>query len=234
MRTVTVMTEATSKKGFVARNIWVLAVAVLMVLVAVGAGVQTASHSAELTSQQQRITELDEELHRAQGLRAEAEEANRLEALGVSETRVVEDKAIIERLLTTALTWEDAEAYDLARDELIEGFDLDEKGSLLRDFMPPAAFTEREGERVYFIDEVGTMFDFTGDFTADVVRVRATEYEYIVIADVEVTSSKVIPAEDGSEPSVTHQALLRVTLDDQGEVTAITGQMSDGQTRASG
>lgn len=227
-------TQSTTKTGFLGRNAVVLILAAALVAVGIGTGLQLINNSRDLSGQQQQISDLEQRLAQAESANAEAEDANTYEALGVTESRLINDQAVIEEFLATAFTWQDGVSYEAARDALISRYDLDEDGAFLTDFMPPAAYTMRDGQRQYYIDEVGLVFSPGAEMSVDVVRVSGTDYEYIVLADVDVTSSHITPGSDGSTPTSTRRMMLCVTVDGEGELSGLSGIPPSGTTHISG
>lgn len=222
------------RTGLFRRNVWVLLVAMLMIAAGVGTVLPHSNNARELRAQEEQIAELEQRLSTAKALKAEAEAANTYEALGITESRLVSDRAVIEDLLSTAFTWQDATSYQRARGRLIDQFDLAEDGVFLTEFMPPAAFTGTGEDKRYYIDQAGLVFSLGDDVVIDVVRVTGTDYEYVVLADVDVTSSQVTPASDGSTPTSTRRMLLKVTVDGEGGVSDLSGVPPSGTTRSSG
>lgn len=228
------ISATTSRQGFFLRNIRVLMVAGLTAAVALGTMLSVGNNQRDLAEQTVQINALEERLSNAEARNAEADEANTYEALGITETRLVADQTVIENTLLTAFSWDDARSYEQARELLVTQHGLDPDGDFLTDFMPPAASSQRGGQTVYYIDEVGVVFSLGEEMSADVVRVSGTDYAYLVIAEVEVSTNKVTPGTDGSRPTRTQQMLLRLTVDGEGEISDISGVQADDGTRSAG
>jgi hypothetical protein len=221
------------RPGFLQRNLWVLITATVLVAACIGAGLQQLERSRGLDTQSEEIAGLEKRLATARAAEDEAAEANTYEALGVTKSRLVADRAVIDDVLATAFTWDDGKSYEAARADLIDSFGLDEKGPFLTEFMPPATRTIVDGTSEYYIDAVGLAFSLGEDVDVDPVRVTGTDYEYAVVADIDVSSSNVRPGSDGTTPTETRRMLLRITVDDEGEVSALTGAPPSGTTQSS-
>lgn len=224
--------SATDRPGLLRRNLWVLMVTTVLVAACIGAGLQQMERSRGLDAQSGEITGLKKRLATARAAEDEAAEVNTYEALGVAKSRLVADRAIIDDVLATALTWDDGKSYEAARAELADDFDLDEEGPFLTEFMPPATRTVVDGTSEYYIDAVGLVFSLSEDIDVDPVRVTGTDYEYAVVANVDVSSSNVRPGSDGTTPTETRRMLLRITVGDEGEVSGLTGVPPSGTTRS--
>lgn len=215
--------STTDRPGLLLRNLWVLMAASVFVIACVGVGLQQMERSRGLDAQSSEIAGLEKRLATARAVEDEAEEVNTFETLGVAKSRLVADRAIVDDVLATAFTWDDGKSYEAARSELADDFDIDEEGPFLTEFMPPATRTVVDGTSEYYIDAVGLVFSLSENIDVDPVRVTGTDYEYAVVADVDVSSSNVRPGSDGSTPTETRRMLLRITVDDEGGVSGLTG-----------
>lgn len=215
--------STTDRPGFLRRNLWVLITATVFVAACIGVGLQQMERSHGLDAQSGKIAGLEKRLATARAAEDEAAEANTYEALGVTESRLVADRTVIDDVLVAAFTWDDGKSYEAARAGLVDSFGLDEKGPFLIEFMPPATRIVVDGRSEYYIDAVGLVFSLGEDVDVDPMRVSGTDYEYAVVADIDVSSSNVRPGSDGTTPTETRRMLLRITVDDEGEVTALTG-----------
>ncbi|WP_143847259.1 hypothetical protein [Nocardiopsis sp. JB363] len=223
----------TDRPGFLRRNLWVLITATVLVAACIGAGLQQMERSRGLDAQSGEIVDLERRLATARVADDEAAEANTYEALGVTKSRLAADRAVIDDVLVTAFTWDDGKSYEAARADLVDSFGLDEKGPFLTEFMPPATRTVVDRTSQYYIDAVGLVFSLGEDVDVDSTRVIGTDYEYAVVADIDVSSSNVLPGSDGATPTETRRMLLRITVDGEGEVTALTGVPPSERTQSS-
>lgn len=222
----------TDRPGFLRRNLWVLVTTTVLVAACIGAGLQQTERSRGLDAQSGEIADLEKRLATARAAEDEAAEANTYEALGVTKSRLVTDRAVIDEVLTTAFTWDDGNSYEAARADLVDSFGLDEKGPFLTEFMPPATRTVVDGTSEYYIDAVGLVFSLSEDIDVDPMRVAGTDYEYAVVAEIDVSSSNVRPGSDGTTPTETRRMLLRITVDGKGEVSALRGVPPSGRTQS--
>lgn len=223
----------TDRPGLLRRNLWVLITATVLVAACIGAGLQQMGRSRGLDAQSGEIAGLERRLATARAAEDEAAETNTYEALGVTKSRLVADRAVIDDVLVTAFTWHDGRSYEAARANLVDSFGLDEKGSFFTEFMPPATRTVVDGTSQYYIDAVGLVFSLGQDVNVDPIRVTGTDYEYAVVADIDVSSSNVRPGSDGTTPTETRRMLLRITVDHEGEVTALTSAPPSERTQSS-
>ncbi|MGW6600525.1 hypothetical protein [Streptomyces sp. NPDC055036] len=233
---MTEQTAASTRQGFVQRNLWVLVIAAVLVAVATVAGLTWSSQRAELAGQEARIREVKEQLAGIQKKNAERVDADVLQALGISRNRLSTDGGRIKSLLEMTFTWDSGQRYEMARERLKSRFGLTENDVFLKSFMPPSRFNEDEqGRRYYYIDMAGLNSALGEDPGIEVVDVKADDYTYAVLADVEVTSDAVTQ-NSTSRASVTalRRMLLFVTVDAQGTVSNLTGVPASAETRHSG
>lgn len=221
--------------SFLRRNVWVLVTALFLLLILVVTALSWTNQSRRLSDQDETIQTLKSDLAKTKRDNADTIRANLLEGVGFSKQRLDDDAQLIESLLETAFTWDSGKSYASARKEVKERFDLSEKGSFLTDFMPPSRFNEDEdGKRFYYIDTIGMNSSMGDDPQIDVLRVRAGDYDYVVSADMAVTSDDVSKNESSSEQVSSHRSiLLFVTVDSDGRITDLSGTAADGHTRHS-
>lgn len=227
---------AAARPGFARRNALVLVVAAVLVAVTAGTALIWGSQRGALGAQEQRISGLEERIQDAERARSEQIDQNMLESLGISQSRAAGDATIIDRLVTTAFTWDSGLAYESAREDLKERYALSEDEPFLTQFMPPSRFNEDDsGKRYYYIDTQGMNSSVSGEPDVEVVKVRADEYTYAVLVDVSVTSDAV--TQNNANPArVTAQRtmLLFLTVDAEGNVSGLSGVPASGSTRHSG
>ncbi|WP_026820068.1 hypothetical protein [Arthrobacter castelli] len=224
---------------FRGRNLAVLVLVVLLLAAGLLAFSERASQVQALAAQQQKIDQLSSELKHQQQRNAEAAEQNAFKALGITASRLDEDAEVINSLLSMAFTWDSGLEYAQARQSLIERFNLNADGEFLSDFMPPAKFNQdAEGKRYYYIDAAGLNSAVGEDVDIELVKVRATEYRYAVLADIEVSSDAPVKVDAQGEkqpvPTATRRLLLYVTVNGGGEVSDLSGVPASGTTRTSG
>ena len=231
--------EQTTKQGFWLRNRWVL---VLGAMVAVGgclAGISATGQSHAVASQTAQITQLQQDAASRQAKLEQVTAQNAFQALGVSDSRVKKDTAEIQRLLSTAFTWNSGDAYDTARATLKSRFDLTEEDAFLQSIMPPAQFNQdQSGKRYYYLDAIGLNSKLGNNVDIEVLEVSATNYRYAVMADTVVGSNDpaAIDAQGNSlpKPTATRRVLIFVTTDVTGRLTQMIGFPASGTTRLSG
>ena len=221
--------------GFVRRNALVVAVAALLVTTATVTGLTWGSQRSALDAQQQTITGLQGQLVSATAARSEQIGQDILESLGVSQSRIHDDKQIVDRLVKTAFTWDSGQAYEAARQDLKERYHLSEDEQFLKQFMPPARFNEdTSGKRYYFIDTQGLNSTVNADTELEVVKVTADKYTYAAQVEVAGTSdavsqNKVAPDRIKSYRTV----LVYLTVDAQGKVSGLSAIPAGSSTRHS-
>lgn len=211
-------------------------IATALALVWILANLTWGAQRVDLAKQEARIDALVGQLVDVQQKNEARAEANVLESLGASRSRMDTDASLIESLLDTAFTWDSGLAYEAAREQLKDRFDLAEDDVFLQEFMPPSRFNEDgDGRRFYYIDAVGLNSAPQDDPDIEAVQVRANDYTYVVLVDIEVTSDAVT-RNDASSESVTayRQMLLFVTVDAARTVSGLHGVSASGETRHSG
>ncbi|WP_108491704.1 hypothetical protein [Promicromonospora sp. AC04] len=200
-------------------------VAAAFVLLSVVAGVTWSSQRADLAGQEAQVEEL---VGRLADLRQQHEErlqADVLASLGISRSRVDVDTAVIESLLGVAFTWDSGPAYETARDRLKDRYGLSEDDEFLQEFMSPPRFNEDvDGQRYYYVDAAGLNSALGEDPDIEVAQVRASDYSYVVLVDVEITSDVVTQNDSSSESVTAHRpVLLFVTVDATQTVSDLRG-----------
>jgi hypothetical protein len=233
---VTTETTDTARRGtFVRRNLWLLLTAAALVLALISAGLIWSERTRVLSVQDQKIADLDTQISQIETAEAEQVDADILEALGVSRSRLTKDGRIINMLLDTAFTWDSGLAFEDARNSLKDRYGLTEEDPFLIDFMPPSRFNEdADGNRYYYIDTTGVNSEMGDDPEIEVVSVTADAYRYVVLADVRITADAV-KQEGGAEVPSTNQAmLLYVTINAEGQISDLSGAPASGSTRLSG
>ncbi|MET9656337.1 hypothetical protein [Streptomyces sp. NPDC006510] len=233
---MTEQTAVSARRGFFWRNAWVLVTAAVLVVVATVAGLTWSSQRASLAEQEARISEAEGQLAGIRKKNDEQVDADVLQALGVSRNRLGTDGAIIKSLLGMTFTWDSGQRYEEARERLKRRFGLTENKVFLKSFMPPSRFNEdTQRRRYYYLDTIGLNSALGEDPDVEVVDVKAGDYTYAVMADVEVTSDAVTQ-NSASNASVTanRRVLIFVTVDAQGKVSNLSGVPASGETRHSG
>ncbi|MFE4834442.1 hypothetical protein ACFRAU_07150 [Arthrobacter sp. NPDC056691] len=224
----------TERPGILLRNAWVLVIGAVLATVATVAGLTWAGQRGTISGQEAQISGIESQLAGIRQRNDERIDRDVLEALGVSRSRLDADRARIQSLLTIAFTWDSGLAYAAAREKLKERFGLAEGGPFLRNFMPPSRFNEdADGKRYYYIDTAGLNSTLGRDPDIEVVDVRAGNYSYAVLVDVEVTSDAVSRTRPGSVKA-DRRMLLFVIVDAEGRIAVLSGVPPSGTSRHSG
>lgn len=222
-------TPSARSKGFLRRNVWVLAAIGLLVIVVAGTSIQQLERSRATAEQEQQVKSLEAELTRTHDEADRVAETNSLEGLGISQQRLLDDRERIDELMRTALTFDDGASYDEARAELIERFGVDEDGEFLTEFMP-----ESKAGSTHDVDRIGLVFTFDEVADVGVERVVTTKYHYVVEASTSVGRSDVKPGSDGSSPTETRRILLRLVVDGEGQVSEMSAVPASGPVLTAG
>ncbi|QNE18085.1 hypothetical protein F1D05_09545 [Kribbella qitaiheensis] len=202
------------------------------------ASASATARSTALAAQKTQIESLEARNSREAQRNAETSEKTGLEGLGISASRVKADSATIGQLLSIAFTWDSGDAYEIARTELQDRFDLSEKDAFFRTFMPPSRFNrDADGKRYYYIDAVGLNSALGRNTDTEVVAVTGTRYRYAVMADVVLTidgsASINQPQPAVPRPTATRRVLVYVTLDARGRLSELAAIAASGSTRTS-
>lgn len=216
------------------RRMWVLVViAAVMVMVTV-AGLRVITLRGDLEDAQAATTAAQQDLDARQVGVTAAQDDQIKEATGADPQRVATDRARIDRLMETANTWDSAQAYTVARGEVMDQLDLDENAQFVTDFMSAATYsTDGTGERTYYLDVMGVQSQLSGT-QVYVESVRADQYRYMVIAQTTITSTAVRSGDGAAESnSSSGEVFVELTMDSSGAVHDITGWAAGGQARQS-
>lgn len=213
--------------GFFRRNGFVLASLALagtmgVVALTTHAGLDAGADARE-TEQKQVAAQLLEAGTAASELRDEVA----AEASGADVARLAEDRVAIGQLLDAALTWSSHAEYVEARESTMRVGGLAEDSSLMQAFLPPAPVnTDADGNEYPYIDAAG-LNSRVGSFHPRLLSVAGTEYSYLVLVNVQSTST------DGNA-TATRAATVLVTVDDQGALSDVRGYASTSETKRGG
>ena len=222
-------------RSFLRRNALVLTMAAVLTAVIVASTLTWAAQTRAVEAQGTRISELEVQLQTTQRQKAEQVDEDVLQSLGISQSRIEADEPIIARFVETAFTWDSGLAYEEARVDLKDRYDLAEEDPFLTDFMPPSRFNEdSSGKRYYYIDSQGMNSAVSGDPDIEVVKVTADEYTYAVFVELAITSDAVTQnGSSSAEVTAERTMLLFVTVDADGGLHDISGVPASGSTRHS-
>lgn len=223
------------RAGFTRRNRWVLVLAAVLAVVAIVVILTWHGQHRELADQQKQISGLSTQLSTLEQKKAEQVDEEVLKTMGVSRDRLTRDGETIDQFLDLAFTWDSGSTYQTARDALIDRYDLAEDSEFLTSFMPPSRFNEdSSGKRYYYIDTAGLNSTVGTDADIEVVDVKADEYTYAVRVDVTVSADGVDQTKKAGEVTADRRMLLFVTIDEQGDLSDLSGVPPSGTTRLSG
>jgi hypothetical protein len=208
------------------RNAFPLVAGVILVITGVVTGVTVSGHSTELAAQKATIDSLTMEIDEAREIVDALDTEISLKDSGADASRVAADTEVISELLRLALVWDDNASYVDARDATMRAYDLSEDSAFMASFLPVAPVNkDSKGNEYPYIDAAG-LNSSVGDFQAKVLSIDAVEYSYMVLVDVQGSSS------DGMGKAV-NVATVFVTIDGDGAVSEITGFASTTELRAS-
>lgn len=208
------MMKLLTKYGFVIFGLVVLGVS------AMSYGFVAASVTDQDEARAQEIQELEQSFTvRQQELREESQQVYD-NLLGTDNSRVEQDRAVIQSLLSTALTWDDRASYEDARNSVIEDYDLAADDHFVETYLPPAPVTtDGEGNEYSYLDVAG-LNSRLGGFEAEVLSVIRTEYRYLVSVTAESVSN------DDME-SAANTSVVLLTINADGEISDISGYAED-------
>lgn len=130
---------------------------------------------------------------------------------GIDPSILARDHQSITKVLEVGMNWDSSESYEAARTKLVEDYSLDENGSFLTDFMPPAVCnTDGAGQNVCQIDTKKLNSSFESVNT-QVVSLGADGYRYLGTASVS-------SAGYDSTLSVSRELVLSYWVDAAGQV----------------
>ena len=216
-------TRAGVTPGFLRRNAWVVVTAVLLALLAVTTAWTWGSQETALDQQTARIGELERGLVAAEAARAEVVQADVMTGLGISQGRLNKDARVISDLAGTVFTWDSGLAYEEARTQLKDRYQLAEDDAFLTGFMPPSRYNvDTEGERYYYIDAMGLNSSVEGEPDIEVVKAVVGEYTYAVMVDVRVSSDAIEQTGVTRDPvTAQRRMLIFLTVDAEGDVSGL-------------
>lgn len=225
--------------GFFRRNVGpLILVGALAVTGGVG-GLTWHNQHSDLSAQQAQIRDLQTTIDTSQSQSDKRIDEDVADALGISRQRLRSDESTIDDLVNVALSWDSGEAYEQARKTLVDRYDIDPKSQLLTKFLGPQKVNyDKDKKKVYYIDTAGLNSSVDSDPDVQIVRVRGTDYTYDVTVEVRASSDAVKQGTDSRGAPIggnTSQRTmkLRVTIDDDGNVTSASGDAAHDQTRRS-
>lgn len=130
---------------------------------------------------------------------------------GIDASILARDNQSVTEVLEVAMNWDSSESYEAARVELVEDYNMDENGSFLTNFMPPAVCnTDGAGQSVCQIDTKKLNSSFESVNT-QVVSLGTDGYRYLGTASVSSTGYD-------STLSVSRDLVLSYWVDAAGQV----------------
>lgn len=212
--------------GKLKNSVFPLAAGTLLVLTSVVSGITMSGQNSALDAQRVELASINDKTEAARSATSDLEASVSLKGPGVSADRVGTDTKIISDLLDRALDWDSDESYRDARDSTMLTYGLAEDSAFMTSFLPEAPVSvDGEGNKYPYIDAAG-LNSQVGGIKVRLLSVAAVKYSYMVLADVQATSS------DDLNTS-TNVATVFITLDDKGAPTAISGFASTTQPRTS-
>lgn len=230
---------ADAEQPFWRRNAWLLLATALVLAATTTVSVSWIGDARTTTAQSDRIDELEQDLWTARAAKARETDETTLEALGVTTSRVRTNTKTINEFLETSFGWSSGEEFEQARETLKRRYGLTESDDFLMHFLPPSRFNQDStGERYYWIDSVGLNSDVGEHVQVEVAGVQGTDYHYVVMADLELSSDFTdTTGQAGNaamQPVAHRRVLLYLTIDGAGDLHDIRGIPASGTTRHSG
>lgn len=224
-----------AKQGWKA-NVLVLGLSAALVA---GSGFAVLGHvqqRGELSQALEAEADMVRQVNQLAAQREQQVEKNTFEALGVDADRLAKDASKIESFLSVAFHWDSGESYERARQQLFDDFNLAQDESFMTKFMPKSQFNkDASGQSYYYLDALGLNSSLRHGTRVDVVSVRGLLYRYAVTAEVEMsTDAKVGVDEWGNEidtPTTRRSVFLELTVDEEGQISDISGIPASGSTR---
>lgn len=213
------------------RRIAVVGLLGLILLLVIGAALMLSTQQSRLTKATEQRETAEQTLSQRQETVEVAQREQLRNAMGADPQRLDDDEAVIDSLARAAGTWDSGPSYAQARADLIERTGLSEDDRFFTDFMPPAASNvDGTGERTYYIDTMGISSQTT-DTQIGLDAVTADEYSYTVLMETTISSEAVDSSSPEGSDSSTGRMLLQVSIDGQGEITALDGAAAGASTR---
>lgn len=208
--------------GFLHRNIWVFIVTGLLVVAGTAVSLTQLANSRQLADQQARIDQLTSQLDTARADEQSLADTTVKLSMGVEASRLDTDSTIIRSLLSTAATWDSGEAYDAARQSLMDRYGLSETSAFLTSVMPAQNYrVDAEGKSYYYIDAMG-LSSSLDSVHIDLVDAKADAYTYVVRMRLDVANPNIT----GS--SAVSDYLIQVTVDGSGRISGLSGVAGSG------
>lgn len=208
------MDNTLAKKSWRRHIAWVV-LTLLLIGISTVTLITQAARAEALSDQRSQIETLQARTQELENAAAASYESGLSVGLGIRPSRVATDVQLIQDMVTTAFTWDSGEAYEQAREALLDEFSLSETDPFLATILPPATYNvDKNGTRYYYVDSLGLTSSLDGMVSAEPVAVTGTDYRYAVVATVDMTSTKG----NGGQ-----SLLLYVTVTAEGAFSAVEG-----------
>ena len=212
---------STKRTGFL------VAAAMLFLIMVLAYLLVSHTHQQALTEQQRTISALGEELTQVSVANANAREKVAAEQNGAGPARIRADRDVIGRLLKTSLTWESNAEYIAARESVMRTYKLSPQSQFMRTFLPPPPMNkDKDGNEYSYID-AAKLNSSVGAFEPKLLSVKGTEYRYVVLTTVNVSS-------ESGRGTATRVATIPVTVDGEEKISDLTGFAATKAARRSG
>ncbi len=189
------------------------------------AGVTSTAQNSALQSQRDELASLTDQIKLAHATTTELEESVALDPLGARSERVEKDAEEIEAMAAKALTWDSHASYEDARASTMRLYDLSEKSSFIKSFLPEAPVNyDSQGNAYPYIDAAG-LNSRIGSTSVKLLEVNGTDYSYMALVDVQAVSS------DGLGTAV-NVATIFATVDGDGGISELSGFASTSPVRS--
>jgi hypothetical protein len=193
-----------------------LVAAAVLVATATVSGITNSHQNAELQGQRDKLTAVTQKVDAARAATAKTETISSLDALGASSGRVNADEKILDDLVQRTLTWDSDASYRDARASTMRVYGLTEDSPFMKAFLPPAPVNrDSKGNEYPYIDAAG-LNSAVADSTVKLLAVDGVSYSYMVLVDVQATSSDGL----GTSGNV---ATIFATIDGDGSVSKVSG-----------
>lgn len=202
--------------GSMRRVAFPLVAGVVLVAVAIVAGVTTAGHTSTLNAQKSELRATNAQVETA---RAAAEDIGRTTSLlesGANGERIASDTKIVKELAERVLTWDSHASYEEARASTMRAYALGEDSPFMKAFLPPAPVNRDEQGNEYPYIDAAKLNSRVAGTTVKLLSVDGLDYSYLALVDVQSTSS------DGAGKA-SNVATIFVTIDGDAAVTDAAG-----------
>lgn len=203
-------------RNFFHRNALMLILAAVFVASGIAYVATVNAHAANSASQQREITELDAQMQTGLAAAKAKQQSVVDDALGTNARRVTADTSAIREFVAAVATWESGAEYAAARESVMRRYKLAKDSQFMKVyFQAPVSNRDSSGKTFYAVDADGLNSSLS-TLEVKVLAVSGTEYRYMVLADIESSST------DG-KASARRTSVIYLTLDGEGAMSDVSG-----------